>query len=169
MSRSCPHGSPKLGCPVICKAKLPFRRSYSRSARAGFLTGNPHKTNGLELNPKLWLPSSRLSRTWQQASVTRSFRFETTSFGAIAFSTEPALAMELTPLTLPGDALRATAFCNPHLTSAPAFRRDWVRGKISLSGVRYCDYCVKQRTSAKVVNLLDFLVSHDRHGRLSYL
>jgi len=76
----------------------------------------------------------------------------------------------LTPLIEPGDTLRATAFCNPHRASAPPFRRDWVRGfEFSFEEVgRYCDYCVKQRPSAKVVNFLDFVVSHDRHGRLSY-
>ena len=99
---------------MICRTKLPLRRSYRSSFFGGLRTGSPQCTNGLELNPTFCFPSSRFSRTIQLPSACRSFCFEMSSSGAILFRAEPVDSMQPSANTR-----RAFAVCNPHLASAP--------------------------------------------------
>jgi hypothetical protein len=82
-------------------------------------TGNPHKTNGLELNAEFCFPSSRFSRTMQLASACRSLCLETTNSGEIRLKAEPTDSIRPIPSLLRPDTRRAFAFCNSHLASAP--------------------------------------------------
>src|SRR4051812_41809734 len=86
-----------VGIPVTCSTKLPFRRSYTISPFDGFRTGNPHRTNGRELNATFSFPSARFSRTARLPSACRSMCFEITSSGAIRFRADPADSMPPAP------------------------------------------------------------------------